>query len=277
MLAIVLALGTSLSYGTSNFFGPLLGRRHTVAAVLLIGQLAALAAAAALVIASGDAPPPGRAIAVGVLAGAGNVFGLATFYRAAQLTSVSVVSAVGATAGTALPVVWGVAAEGDALSTLQAIGIVVAMAGGVCAAQSSEHAIVTPGGLMWSLVSAVGFGTLLIALPEAAEDGTPWALLDARIAVVVLLIAGIVVLRLPARAPARSVPLLAVPGLLLLTGTLMYAEATKHGLLSVTAVLASLATVVTATLAFVIAGERLSRVQRVGIALATVGVALLVV
>lgn len=276
MLAIVLALGTSLSYGTSNFFGPLLGRRHTIPAVLLAGQLAALGAAVALVLASGESPPAGDAIATGIVAGTGNVLGLATFYRAAQEMSVSVVAAVGATAGTALAVLYGVA-DGDSLSALQAIGIVVALAGGVLAAQTSEHAVVTAGGLAWTLVSAVGFGTLLIALPQAAEDSTVWALLDARVAVVVLLVAGILVLRLDARAPARSMPLLAIPGLLLLAGTLMYAEATQRGLLSVVAVLASLATVVTATLAFLVSGERLSTVQRLGIGLATAGVALLVV
>ena len=274
MLAIVLALGTSLSYGTSNFFGPLLGRRHTVAAVLLAGQVAALVAAVVYVAASGQGPPPLRGVLLGLLAGIGNVLGLATFYRAAQLTSVSVVAAVGATAGTGLAVLYGVAA-GDELSALQVAGIVVAMAGGVLAAQSSANALVTAAGIGWSLVSATGFGTLLIALPKAAEDGTPWALLDARAAVVVLLVAGIAVLRLEHRAPARDLPLLAAPGLLLLAGTLMYAEATQRGMLSVVAVLASLATVVTAALAYVVSGERLSAIQRAGIALATLGVVLL--
>ena len=276
MLAIVLALGTSIAYGTSNFLGPLLGRRHTVSAVLLTGQLAALAGAVALVIGAGQSPPSTRGFLFGILAGAGNVLGLATFYRAAQLSSVSVVSAIGATVGTALPVIFGLA-TGDTLTTLQAAGIVVAMAGGVLASQSSSAAIVTRAGVGWALLSALGFGTLLIALPEAADDGIAWALLDARIAVVVLLLAGILVLGLPLRAPTRSLPLLAVPGLLLLMGTLSYAEATQQGLLSVVAVLASLATVVTAALAFVISKERLSRVQRAGIALATVGVVLLAV
>lgn len=276
MLAIVLALGTSIAYGTSNFLGPLLGARHTVSAVLLTGQLAALAGAVALVLGSGQPPPSAHAILFGVIAGAGNVLGLATFYRAAQLASVSVVSAIGATVGTALPVVFGLA-TGDQLTPLQATGIVVAMAGGVLAAQSSADAIVTRAGVLWALLSAVGFGTLLIALPEAAEGGIAWALLDARIAVVVLLLAGILVLGLPLRAPTRSLPLLAVPGLLLLGGTLMYADASQRGMLSVVAVLASLATVVTATLAFVISKERLSRTQRTGIALATLGVVLLAV
>jgi drug/metabolite transporter (DMT)-like permease len=274
VLAIVLALGTSVAYGSSNFLGPLLGRRHTVSAVLLAGQAAALAGAVALVLASGEAAPPLHGLLFGLVAGAGNVLGLATFYKAATLSSVSVVSAVGATAGTALPVLFGLA-TGEQLSALQAAGIVVAMAGGVLAAQSSGGAVVTRAGVLWALLSALGFGTLLIALPEAAEDGTAWALLDARLAVVVLLVAGILVLRLPMRAPVRSLPLLAVPGLLLLAGTLSYAEATMSGQLSVVAVLASLATVVTAVLAFVVSGERLSRLQRAGIALATAGVVLL--
>ena len=273
---MLLALGTSVAYGTSNFFGPLLGRRHTAAAVLLAGQVAALAGAVAFVLVVGDEAPPLRGILFGVLAGTGNVLGLATFYRAAELTSVSVVSAIGATAGTGLPVLFGVL-TGDALTALQAVGIVVAVAGGVLAAQGSTHAVVTTPGVLWALVSALGFGTLLVALPEAAEDGTAWALLDARLAVVVLLAAGIAVLRLAWSAPARHVPLLSLPGLLLLLGTLAYAEATQRGLLSVTAVLASLATVVTATLAFVVSGERLSAVQRAGVALATLGVVLLVV
>jgi drug/metabolite transporter (DMT)-like permease len=276
VLAIVLALGTSVAYGTSNFFGPLLGRRHTVAAVLLAGQVAALVAAGLFVLGSGHAPPDGAAIAIGLLAGAGNVLGLACFYKAATLSSVSVVSAIGGGAGTALPVIFGVA-TGEDLTVLQGVGIIVALAGGMLAAQSSEHALVTAAGVGWALISAVGFGLLLIALPEAAEDGTPWALLDARLAVVVLLVAGIWVLRLPHRAPVRDAPVLALPGLLLLAGTLMYAEATQRGLLSVTAVLASLATVVTAGLAFGVSGERLSRVQRLGIALAVLGVMLLVV
>jgi drug/metabolite transporter (DMT)-like permease len=276
VLAIVLALGTSVAYGTSNFFGPLLGRRHAVAAVLLAGQVAALAVAVLIVLGSGHSPPGAAAVAIGLVAGAGNVLGLACFYKAATLSSVSVVSAIGGGLGTTLPVVYGVA-TGDALTVLQAAGIVIAVVGGMLAAQSSEHALVTPAGVGWALVSGIGFGGLLIALPEAAEDGTPWAILDARLGVVVLLIAGIAVLRVPHRVPLSDYPVLSLPGLLLLAGTLMYAEATQRGLLSVVAVLASLATVVTAGLAFGVSGERLSRVQRFGIALAVVGVMLLVV
>jgi drug/metabolite transporter (DMT)-like permease len=273
MLAIVLALGTSVAYGTSNLLGPLLNRRHTLASVLVFGQVAALMAAAALVAFSGEGPPSSRAMLIGAVAGAGNIIGLAALLKAAQYGSVSIVSAIGAL-GTALPVFVGVT-TGDALSALQVGGVACAVGGAVLAAQRSAHAQLESGGVLWAVVAAFGFGVFLVALPQAAEDGTAWALLDARIAVIAFLFLGIAVLRAEVDRPGRDLPLMTLPGLLLLTGTLMYAEATSRGLLSVSAVLASLATVVTAALAFVVWRERLSRVQWAGIALATLGVVLL--
>jgi drug/metabolite transporter (DMT)-like permease len=277
VLAIVLALGTSVSYGVSNFLGPRLGRDHPLAAVLIAGQVAALVAAALLVVVAGQDAPPLRAVLLGVLAGAGNALGLAAFYRAASLGPVSVAVAIGGI-GTVVPVLWGLG-SGESLTALQAAGIVLAVAGATLAAQTTGMAGASAAGAAWALVSGLGLGVLLVALPAAAEDGTAWALLDARVAVVALLAAGIALLRLDVRVerPVRAAPALAVPGLLLLAGTLMYAEAAARGNLSIVAVLASLATVVTVTLAFLVAGERLGRVQQAGVALAICGTVLLAV
>lgn len=274
MLAIVLALGTSVAYGTSNFLGPLLGRRHHVAAVLLIGQLAALVGAVALVVASGEDAPPAREVLIGLGAGIGNILGLACFYRAARLGPVSIAAAMGAL-GTTFPVLYGLA-KGESLAAHQIAGVLLAVAGAVLAAQKpAEGPGATPAFIGWSLLGACGFGGFLIALPEAAAEGTAWALLDARLAVVALLIGGIVVLRTPATFTPASTPLLAVPGVLLLLGTLAYAEATARGQISVVAVLSSLATVVTVALAFVVLGERLARVQQIGVGAAVLGTVLL--
>lgn len=273
MLAIVLALGTSVAYGTSNLLGPLLNRRHPLASVLLVGQFAALFAAGVFVLFAGQPAPGGRAVFIAAIAGAGNIGGLACLLKAAQFGSVSIVAAIGAL-GTALPVVVGLV-TGDALSAFQLAGIACAVLGAVLAAQRSDHAHLDPAGVGWSLAAAMFFGVFLVALPEAAESGTAWALLDARIAVCVFLVLGCLLLRAELGSPGRDLPLMTLPGLLLLAGTLMYAEATTRGLLSVSAVLASLATVVTAALAFVVWHERLSKVQWAGIAVATLGVVLL--
>ncbi len=274
MLAIVLALGTSVAYGTANFLGPLLGRTHPLAAVLLVGQTAALVAAGVLVLVVGEAPPSTRGVLLGVLAGAGNAIGLAAFLRATQLGPVGVVAAIGAL-GTVVPVVVGIAG-GESLSALQTGGIVLAVLGAALSAvRGADGEGATPAGVAWAVVGALGFGLLLSALPAAAEEGTAWALLDARLAVVASLVAGVLVLRAPVRTDPKAVPVLAVPGLMLLAGTLAYAEATARGALSVVSVLASLATVVTVGLGFAVLGERLTRIQRTGVGAAVAGTVLL--
>ena len=79
----------------------------------------------------------------------------------------------------------------------------------------------------------------------------------------------------PLRVGGRDVPRVMVPGLLLFGGTLLYTAATREGDLSVVAVLGSLFPVVTVGLAFVLLGERLTRVQGLGAAAAMVGSVLL--
>ena len=86
---------------------------------------------------------------------------------------------------------------------------------------------------------------------------------------------GALLTRRALRVPARSVPRVALPGVLLFAGTLMYAAATTEGLLSVVSVIATLFPVVTVTLALVFLHERLSRVQWAGVGAALTGVVLL--
>jgi len=81
--------------------------------------------------------------------------------------------------------------------------------------------------------------------------------------------------RPPVRIPRRALPAVGLPGLLLLVGTVSYGIATTKGLVSVVAVLATLAPVVTVGLAVVVLGERLAPRQRLGVVAALVGVVLL--
>jgi uncharacterized membrane protein len=77
-----------------------------------------------------------------------------------------------------------------------------------------------------------------------------------------------------ARATAPGeVPAIALPGLLLVAGTVLFAEATTRGLLSVVSVIATLFPVVTVTLALLLLDERLNGRQRIGVVAALAGVA----
>ena len=191
MLAIALALGSSACYGVSNFIGPQLARRHTLVSVLMLSQVAALAASALYLAASGGRALPSADMWLALLAGAGNAGGLIGFYIAAELAPLSVVAPVGAI-GAVVPVIWGLA-TGDSLKLTQAAGLVLAMGGAALAARrpppTPRQARRYPDprrGALWAAGSAVAFGVFLTALPAASAHGQAWALFDARVGVVLL-------------------------------------------------------------------------------------------
>jgi drug/metabolite transporter (DMT)-like permease len=276
-MVVVLALGTSACYGLANFLGPLFTRRFPLAGVLLVGQCAATAVAIVAVAAAGEAAPAGRWVGLAALAGIGNAVGLWGFLRATELGPVSIVAPIGNT-GAIIPVVYGVA-TGDALHALEAMGIVLAIGGAVLAARAPErhqeahHDIRAC--LPYAIAAGVGFGVLLTALPPASEHGRFWALLDARLALVAFLLILFASRGDVARVPAFALPRLTLPGLFLISGTLLYVLATEHGSVSVASVCASLNPVVTVTLSLALLGERVTRTQAVGIGAAIAGVALI--
>jgi drug/metabolite transporter (DMT)-like permease len=279
MLVMTLALGSSACYGVSNFLGPQLVRRHTLVSVLMLSQGAALLACALYLLAGGGRSLPSSDVWLALLAGLGNAGGLIGFYKAAQLGPLSVVAPIGAV-GAVIPVVWGLT-SGDSLKVVQLAGIVLAMGGAVLAARrpsmSADALARYPdprAAAIWAGASAVAFGVFLTALPKASEHGRAWALFDARLALVAML-------ALWARRGLRSIrlergsALLAVPGLLLVTGTLMYTTAADHGKLSLVSVLGSLFPIFTVGLGVALLKERLSPTQSAGVAAALAGVVLI--
>ena len=78
-----------------------------------------------------------------------------------------------------------------------------------------------------------------------------------------------------ARPRWRDAPAIVVIGWTDAGANGLYGAATRHGLVSVTSVLASLYPVVTVLLARFLEGERMRRIQNIGVALAMCGVVLL--
>jgi drug/metabolite transporter (DMT)-like permease len=279
VLAIALALGSSTCYGMSNFLGPQLARRHTLAAVMVFSQVAALIASALFLIARGGQSLPSADMWLALLAGAGNAGGLIGFYIAAELGPLSVAAPIGAV-GAVVPVVWGLT-SGDSLKLTQAAGLVLAMGGAALAARGTRHSheqamrYSNPrASALWAAGSAVAFGVFLTALPKASAHGQAWALFDARVGVV-LLVALWAGRNLRTIRISRKSALLTVPGLLLITGTVLYTTAAAHGRLSLVSVLGSLFPVVTVGLGVALLRERLSRIQIVGVVAALCGIVLI--
>jgi drug/metabolite transporter (DMT)-like permease len=276
VLGPLLALTASLSWGLGDFLAGLRARRLPVVTVLVVSQAAGLASIALVVAIRGVGAPELNYLLFGALAGVAGAIGLAALYRGLAVGQMSIVAPISATAAV-VPVVTDLAA-GDRPSPAQAAGIGLAVAGVVLVSRSrsgrdgNRHA---GEGVALALVAALAFGLLLVALGEASAGDPYWGTLAMRGTSFSLLVLAALLLRPRFALGRRDLAVLLLIGVLDMTGNVLFAVATTESLLSVAAVLGQLYPVVTVLLARLILGERISRVQGVGVVSAFAGVALI--
>jgi drug/metabolite transporter (DMT)-like permease len=281
MTAVLLGLVTAMFFGVASYLGPVLSRSNTPSAVLAVGQAVAVAAAAVLLLAEDAPSPAARTLVLGLLAGVANGVALTAMFEAARFLPISVMAPIGATGG-GVPVVIALAL-GERPHILQLVGIPVAMVGVVLVAAGSSGGsllgnlgAVPSAGLWLGAAWAVCYGVFLSLYAAAsAGGGQPWALFSSRISLLATVLALPLARRTSLRLPWRTVPLVALNGLLILAGVATFGWAAAIGPVSVVSILATLSPVVTVALAVLLLRERLGHRQRLGLVAAIVGVVLL--
>jgi len=208
-------------------------------------------------------------------------------YRGLAMGRMSVVAPITAVVAAIVPLVWALV-DGERPSAIALAGVVVALVAIVLVAAAPEHdehpedAAVAPLGKVVppAVASGLGFGALYVELGETSSHAGLWPLFVARpVAVAVTALAALLLVRRAGRpasavVPARTAwPYVAGAGVLDVTANGLYLAATNAGLLSIVAVLSSLYPAATVVLARVVLGERLHRVQVVGLVLAAAGIA----
>jgi drug/metabolite transporter (DMT)-like permease len=276
MIAVLLSLAASSCWGVADFLGGLQSKRVPVAVVLCVVEGAGLALVLAIILATGEPFPGTRAAILSVVAGIGGVIALGCFYRALAIGTMSIVAPISAT-GVTLPVVVGIA-TGDQLSSIVAVGLAVTFVG-VLLASREQHddagrAAAGKLSIALALVAAVGFGSYFVMSDSAADDSVLWLLLLSRCVPVpsLALFAWARGMRPPT---GRTAGTLVVAGTLDCGATALYAVANTKGALSIVSVVGSLYPVMTLILARAVLGERIRRVQQVGVAAALAGVAMI--
>jgi drug/metabolite transporter (DMT)-like permease len=276
MVAAVLAIASSISWGLSDFLGGVQSRRNALLAVLVLSQgLAFVLLVGAVLV---GAPTEHDATATLLAAGSGTfgMLALAAFYHALTIGTMSIVAPISAT-GTAIPVFVGLL-SGEEPSAVQIAGIALAGLGVVLAARAAPSADAAGDrdnrkAILLALFAAVGFGTFFAAMDRAEESAdVAWVLLSARTADVSVLLVACAVLRPPLPRDAGSLLAIAAIGVLDLLANLLFVLATSRGLLSVVGVLGSLYPVITVLLARIVLHERLSRAQARGVLITLMGV-----
>jgi drug/metabolite transporter (DMT)-like permease len=273
-MGVTLAIIAAACWGLSDFLGGLTTRRVPVVQVLLVIETAGLAATLTVLAITGEALDFHCADAVSAAAaGLSGVLGLACFYRALAIGTMSVVAPISA-AGVVLPVVVGVA-TGDRPSLLAGAGLVVIVVG-VALASRERHedaAAVSASrqSVVLALIAALGFGGFFVLSDGPADVSVLWTLALVRVAPIPFL-AAIVAVRRPRWPSRRLVLAIAGIGTIDLVATGLIALANTKGELSIVAVVGSMYPVATVVLAAGFLHERLRGDQLVGIVLALVGV-----
>jgi len=268
---VALALGSSLVWGTADFLGGFYTRRAPLSAVTVVSQAAGLCVLLVWLAARGFSVS-GGSFAFGLLSGVGGAIGLAAFYKALAVGTMSIVSPVTA-CGAVVPFAIALA-RGERPSGWAIGGAAVALVGAVLASASEGRASGDRRlGALLSVVAAVSIGLFVYFLGVGGKHGDPYsALFGARISSLSVLLLGSLALRAPVRPSRALLPAIALIGVLDVSANALYVFASRSGFLSVVGVLGSLYPVVTLLAAYVVLNERITRVQKGGVVLALVGV-----
>jgi len=277
---MALALTAAVAWGAADYVGGVTGRRASPVSVAFASQAVGLAV---LVVLAPLAPAPLRLADLGWGAGAGlgAAVGVALLFHGLAVGQMSVVAPVTAVGGASIPVLFGLVA-GDRPATTALAGVVLALSavallclfpgdGEGRAADGAADGMAdggrTPGrraGLLTGLASGAGFGAYFVLLGHAGHDAGLWPLLGSRGASV-LALGSVVLLTGQSPVPAGAGRDVVVIGALDVAANVSYLLATRRGLLSIVALLASLYPAATVLLARVLLRERLSPTQLVGL------------
>jgi drug/metabolite transporter (DMT)-like permease len=274
LLALALALGASLSWGLGDFIGGLKSRTLHVLTVLVVSQVFGLAAALTWVVAAGDGFPSWSATALAAAAGASGCLGIATLYRGMAIGAMGIVAPISAVSAV-IPFVVGVG-SGERPSAIQVLGILVALTGvAVASREPQAQGGGRAAGIGLALLAALGFGLYFVFADRAADESVPYAVATARGMSLLISVVAAIVVGASLRPGRSALPALAAVGLCDVGANMLFSLATTRGFLSIVSVLSALYPVTTVVLAALVLHERVARTQRVGVAGALVGAAMI--
>jgi uncharacterized membrane protein len=275
MLALALATGSAIGYGSADFLGGLAARGTHVLRVVVIAAPASLLVELLLWPAVGAQFTTG-AVTWGAASGLASAAAFALLYRSLAIGPMSLLSPITALVSAALPVAFGLVA-GERLRGAGIVGLalaliaVVIVGGGLDAAGS--RAGLAPVAVACGAGAAIAFQ--LICLNQAPHNSgiTPLIIGRAVSSAAVLSAVGARRSRLGVSRP--RLPMCIGAGALDSLANFTFLLAVRHGDLAVVAVITALYPAGTILLARAFLAERLTRAQLVGLGLAAVAVSLL--
>ncbi len=271
---ILMALGSSLAYGSADFLGGLGSRRYSSFQVLALSETVGMVAMGLLALAAGESWPAWRSIFYCTLGNLLGVVGLSMLYAGLARGNAAVVSPVAGVVGAAVPVLLEMATAGLPAPAVL-LGFILAVPGiWLVTAISHKDRVHGDSGLRLGILAGVVFGLFFIAMAQVKSDGVFGSLAIGRLAAVMVVL-GVLKFRREAPIFPQHNPPAVATGVLDVLGNAAYMLANQNVRLDVSVVLTSLYPAVTVFLSSVVLKEKIRGVQWLGVALCITAIVLI--
>lgn len=273
LLTAVLALSAAVAWGSGDFSGGIASRQVGAFRTILLSYTVGLAALVVVALAYREALPAPVDLLWGALAGLLGMAGLGFLLRGFAAGRMGIVAPVSASLAAAVPVLFTALTEGlPGQGKLLGFGLALV---GIWLLSRPEALGARPAGLGLALAAGLGFGGFFIALDQVGEGAVFWPLAAGRLVCCILQLASALATRQSVCVPRALLGVIALAGVLDVSGNLFFLLATQTGRLDVATVLGSLYPAATTVLAWLAAGEKLDRVQAAGVATAIAAIILI--
>ena len=274
-MATILALFSSLLWGSADFLGGKLTKRHPALAVTAVSQSIGLITGIIIVVISSSWLSPSLSwnnyFLSGALAGLLGFIGLLAFYTGLATGQMGVVAPISALS-VLIPLTIAFI-NGEKPNSMQLSGMSIALVGAVFASGPEIKSGMTIRPLVYAVIAAFGFGGAVALIAQGSSSSAIMTMTTMRFTTFIVSLFLLAKYRTLGGLSKKNIPILIVIGAADFIANLFLGVATTKGLVSLAVVLGSLYPIVTALLAFKLLHERLHKVQYVGIAFAITGVA----
>lgn len=274
-MASLLALFSSLLWGTSDFYGGKLSKKHPALAVTGASQAIGLVIGVIIVLVSTSWIKPDLSwdgyFLSGVMAGSLGFIGLVAFYSGLATGRMGVVAPISAMS-VLIPITIAFI-NGEQPTSLQILGMSIALLGAVCASGPEIKGGFAVRPIILAVIAACGFGGAVTFIAKGSTTSAIMTMTTMRLTTFIVALFLFVRFRSVGGLSKKDLPILILIGGADFAGNLLLGVATTKGLVSVAVVLGALYPIITALLAYKFLNEILHKIQYLGIAFAITGVA----
>lgn len=276
-MASLLALFSSILWGSADYLAGNLTKRFKAIAVTGASQAIGLITGLTLVVATGSYIAPNLSwngyFLPAVGAGIAGFLGLVSFYSGLSTGRMGVVSPI-STLSAVIPLSFAFV-SGERPTSIQILGMGIALLGAFCASGPDIVKGLPIKPLLYGLGAALGFGIALAFMAQGSKTSSLMTMTSMRVISVSFCVLLAIRFRTVGGFGKSDIKILIVIGVTDFVANLLLGVATTKGLVSVAMVLGGLFPIVTSLLAFKFLNERLHKVQYLGIIFAVAGVSVI--